>query len=160
MLDRDLAVIYQIETRVLNQKVKRNIERFPNSFCFQMNENEFNIWKSQTVMSNSDKLGLRRAPFVFTEQGIAMLSAIINTDIAVKMSIKIMDAFVSMRKYINTNNYNQRISNIETKIIEHDNKFNLILDKLSTKEEKNHSDISLPNIIHVSFLSVHNFIHS
>ena len=74
MLDRDLAKLYQVETRTLNQKVKRNIERFPEDFCFQMTELEFENWRSQIVMSRSDKLGLRRPPYVFTEQGIAMLS--------------------------------------------------------------------------------------
>ena len=81
MIDRDLAKLYHVETRVLIQKVKRNIERFPKDFCFQMTELEFENWKSQIVMSNSDKMGLRRAPYVFTEQGVAMLSAIINTKV-------------------------------------------------------------------------------
>lgn len=70
ILDRDLSKLYQVETRMLNQKVKRNIERFPIDFCFQMTEEEFLIWKSQNVMSENDKIGLRRPPYVFTEQGI------------------------------------------------------------------------------------------
>lgn len=111
MLDRDLAKLYQIETRILNQRVKRNIERFPVSFCFQMTEDEFFNWKSQIVMSNNDKLGLRRPPYVFTEQGVAMLSAIINTDIAVEVSIKIMNAFVEMKKYISDNLLEQQYIN-------------------------------------------------
>lgn len=82
MLDRDLAKLYQIETRTLNQKVKRNIDRFPDDFCFQISNDEFLIWKSQNVMSNSDKIGLRRPPYVFTEQRVAMLSAIINNTVA------------------------------------------------------------------------------
>lgn len=102
MIDRDLAKLYQIETRVLIQRVKRNIERFPTSFCFQMTEDEFFNWKSQIVMSNNDKIGLRRAPYVFTEQGVAMLSAIINTNVAIEVSIRIMNAFVEMKKYISS----------------------------------------------------------
>lgn len=102
MIDRDFARLYQIQTRVLNQRVKRNIERFPTSFCFQMNDEEFLNWKSQIVMSNNDKMSLRRAPNVFTEQGVAMLSAIINTDVAVDVSIRIMNAFVEMKKYISS----------------------------------------------------------
>ena len=86
MLDRDLAFLYNVETRVLIQKVKRNAERFPEEFCFQMSEIEFKHWKSQTVMSNNDKLGLRRPPYVFTEPGVAMLSAILKSNIAVKTS--------------------------------------------------------------------------
>lgn len=111
MLDRDLAKLYQIETRTLNQKVKRNIERFPSDFCFKMTENEFNNWKSQTVMSNNDKIGLRRTPYVFTEQGIAMLSAIINTNVAIEVSIRIMNTFVEMKKYISSTLVDQKYIN-------------------------------------------------
>lgn len=75
ILDRDLAKLYNTETRVINQSVKRNGERFPTSFCFQLNEMEFNNWKSQNVISDNDKIGLRRPPHAFTEQGVAMLSA-------------------------------------------------------------------------------------
>ena len=142
MLDRDLAKLYQIETRTLNQKVRRNIKRFPISFCFQMTKEEFIDWKSQTVMSDSDKIGLRRPPFVFTEQGVAMLSTIINTETAISISVKIIEAFVIMKRYIKiNNNQNNRISNIETKVIELDNSVKLLkesFDKLTTKEEVNH----------------------
>ena len=86
MLDRNLAFLYNVETRVLIQKVKRNAERFPEEFCFQMSEIEFKYWKSQIVMSDNDKLGLRRPPYVFTEPGVAMLSAILKSNIAVKTS--------------------------------------------------------------------------
>lgn len=102
MIDRDLARLYQVETRTLNQRVKRNIERFPNSFCFQMTEDEFLNWKSQIVMSNNDKIGLRRPPYVFIEQGVAMLSAIISTDVAIEVSIRIMNAFVEIKKYVSS----------------------------------------------------------
>ena len=73
MLDRDLAELYQVETKVLNQAVKRNIKRFPSDFMFQMSQNEFENWRSQFVTSNSDRMGLRRAPYAFSEQGIYML---------------------------------------------------------------------------------------
>ena len=111
MLDRDLAKLYQIETRTLNQRVKRNIERFPEIFCFQMTEEEFINWKSQIVMSTNDKLGLRRPPYVFTEQGVAMLSAIINTSVAIEVSIRIINAFVTMRKYISSTLIEQKYIN-------------------------------------------------
>ena len=107
MFDRDLANLYKIETRTLNQKVKRNMERFPTSFCFRLTEEEFNNWKSQIMMSDNDKIGLRHLPYVFTEQGVAMLSAIIKTDIAVEVSIRIINAFVEMKKYISTSLTNQ-----------------------------------------------------
>ena len=111
MLDRDLAILYQIETRTLIQRVKRNIERFPDSFCFQMTQDEFTEWKSQIVMSKNDKIGLRRAPYVFTEQGVAMLSAIIKTNVAIEVSVRIMTAFVEMKKYISTNLLEQKYIN-------------------------------------------------
>ena len=111
MIDRDLARLYQVETRTLNQRVKRNIERFPNSFCFQMTEDEFLNWKSQIVMSNNDKIGLRRPPYVFTEQGVAMLSAIISTDVAIEVSIRIMNAFVEIKKYVSSSLIDQRYIN-------------------------------------------------
>jgi hypothetical protein len=76
MLDRDLALLYGVQTKVLNQAVKRNKERFPESFCFQLNKIEFTNWKSQFVTSNSEKMGLRYFPYAFTEQGVAMLSTV------------------------------------------------------------------------------------
>ncbi len=78
MMDRDLAQLYNVETKVLNQAVKRNSERFPSDFRFQLNSEEFENWKSQFVTSNADKMGLRRPPYAFTEQGVAMLSAILK----------------------------------------------------------------------------------
>ena len=79
LLDRDLATLYGVETRAINQAVKRNMERFPERNCFQLTELEFSNWKSQIVMSNSEKMGLRKMPFAFTEQGVAMLSAVLRT---------------------------------------------------------------------------------
>lgn len=98
MVDRDLADLYKVETRVLNQAVKRNHERFPEAFRFQLNDTEFENWKSQIVMSNEDRKGLRRPPYVFTEQGVAMLSAVLRSDTAINVSIQIINAFVGMRK--------------------------------------------------------------
>ena len=111
MLDRDLAKLYKTETRVLIQKLKRNIERFPEEFCFQLNQKEFLNWRSQNVMSNNDKIGLRRPPYVFTEQGVAMLSSVLHTENAVKVSIQIINVFVAMRKYISSNLLNQNYIN-------------------------------------------------
>lgn len=84
MLDRDLALLYGVETRELIQAVKRNIERFPEDFMFQLNNQEFIKWKSQFVTSNADKMGLRRAPYAFTEEGVAMLSGLLRSPIAVQ----------------------------------------------------------------------------
>ena len=84
MIDRDLASLYNVETRTLNQAVKRNSVRFPDQYCFQLNNDEFSIWKSQIVMSNEDKMGLRRPPYAFTEQGVAMLSGVLKNDKAIE----------------------------------------------------------------------------
>ena len=103
MIDRDLAELYSVETKVLNQAVKRNIERFPDDFMFQLNDEEFNNWRSQFVTSNSDKMGLRRPPYAFTEQGVAMLSSVLKSQIAVEVNIQIMRAFVGMRHFLQNN---------------------------------------------------------
>ncbi len=116
MLDRDLAELYGVETRVLNQAVKRNIERFPDEFCFLMTNSEFTEWRSQIVMSNNLKVGLRWKPYVFTELGVAMLAGVLKSEIAVKISIRIIRAFVEMRKLIQSNSQIfQRLSLVETK---------------------------------------------
>ena len=102
MLDRDLAELYVVPTSALNQAVKRNMERFPDDFMFQLTDEETEKWKSQIVITKSITMGLRRNPYAFTEQGVSMLSAVLKSDIAVKVSIAIMRAFVAMRNYIAT----------------------------------------------------------
>jgi len=99
-VDRDLAALYGVETRILKQAVKRNKERFPEEFMFQLDNQEFEKWRSQFVMSNSDKMGLRYAPYVFTEQGVAMLSAVLKSPTAITVSIAIMNAFVEARRIL------------------------------------------------------------
>ena len=121
MLDRDLAELYLVETKALNQAVKRNIERFPENFMFQLNDTEFENWRSQFVTSNSDKMGLRRPPYAFTEQGVAMLSAVLKSETAIKASIQIMTVFVEMRHFLTANSQLfQRLDFIEKHQIESD----------------------------------------
>ena len=134
MLDRDLAKLYKTETRELIQKLKRNIERFPEEFCFQLNQKEFLNWRSQNVMSNNDKIGLRRPPYVFTEQGVAMLSAILNSEVAIEVSIAIMNAFVAMRKYIGVNLIEQKY--INNLVLEDHNKIQVLEESFQKLEEK------------------------
>ena len=134
MVDRDLARLYQVETKVLIQSVKRNIERFPSGFCFQMDEEEFKIWRSQFVTSKNDKKGLRRPPYVFTEQGVAMLSSVLHSKTAIQVSIKIMDAFVAMRKYISSNLIEQKYIN-ELVLEDHD-KIKVLENSFQKLEEK------------------------
>lgn len=98
MLDFDLAELYQVETRVLNQSVKRNLKRFPSDFMFQLTADEWEILKSQFVISSWG--GTRKLPYAFTEQGLAMLSGVLNSDIAIQVNINIMRAFVAVRQLI------------------------------------------------------------
>ncbi|MEG2150852.1 MAG: ORF6N domain-containing protein [Bacteroidaceae bacterium] len=100
MLDRDLAEMYGVETRTLNQAVKRNADRFPADFMFQLTDDETEIWKSQIVMTNSIKMGIRRNPFAFTELGVAMLSSVLNSKAAIQINMGIMRAFVAVRHLI------------------------------------------------------------
>lgn len=112
MIDRDLAQLYGVETKRLNEQVKRNIERFPDDFMFQLNKDEVEILKSQNATSSWG--GDRRLPYAFTEQGIAMLSSVLKSQTAVDVNIRIMRAFVSMRRFIATNaQLFQRLETIE-----------------------------------------------
>lgn len=95
--------MYGVETRVLNQAVKRNIERFPEDFMFQLTDEEVRNWKSQFVMSNSIKMGLRKNPYAFTELGVAMLSSVLNSKIAIQVNMGIMRAFVALRQLVAAN---------------------------------------------------------
>ena len=130
MLDRDLAELYGVETRRLNEQVKRNIERFPEDFMFQLTKEEFENWKSQFATSNSIVMGARKRPYAFTEQGVAMLSGVLKSSTAVEANIRIMRAFVSMRHFMVNNaaiflrletiEFNQLESNkVQAKILAH-----------------------------------------
>ncbi|MBE6158101.1 MAG: ORF6N domain-containing protein [Firmicutes bacterium] len=135
MLDRDLAKEYGVETKVFMQNVKRNIERFPENFMFQLTKEEFMNWRSQFVTSNNDLMGLRRPPYAFTEQGVAMLSGILKSKIAINTSIKIINAFVSMRHYLIENkDVYKSLNNINNKLIEHDDKLDYLFSKFDKKE--------------------------
>ena len=113
MLDSDLARLYECSngTKDINKAVKRNINRFPENFMFQLTDIEYNNLRFQIGTSNN-KGGRRYNPYVFTEQGVAMLSSVLHTEVAIEMSIKIINAFVSMRKYISSNLIEQKYINI------------------------------------------------
>ena len=100
MIDRDLAEMYGVETRTLNQAVKRNVDRFPEDFMFQLTDEETQNWKSQIVITNSVKMGMRRNPYAFTELGVAMLSSVLNSKTAIQINMGIMRAFVAVRQLI------------------------------------------------------------
>ena len=135
IIDRDLAEMYQVETRVLNQAVKRNIERFPDDFMFQLNETEWNILKSQFVISSSHG-GSRKLPYVFTEQGVAGLSGVLKSEISIKVNIAIMRAFVTLRKLLLENvTVFRRLDRIELKQLENEQKFEQVFKALESKNE-------------------------
>lgn len=138
MLDSNLAELYQTETKALNRAVKRNIDRFPDEFMFQMTDEEWMNLKYQLGTSNSEHGGRRTLPYVFTEQGVAMLSAVLRSEIAVKVSIQIMNAFISMRKFINTNaQIFHRLDILEHNQLEYKaetgDKFNQIFDAIESR---------------------------
>jgi len=133
MVDRDIAELYQVETKVLNQAVKRNIERFPEPFMFQLTNEE----KKELVTICDRFESMKHSsvnPFAFTEQGVAMLSAVLRSETAVEVSIQIMNAFVSMRRFLLTNaQVFQRLDTLEIKQIETDKKINRVLDAIEDK---------------------------
>lgn len=102
MLDRDLADMYGVETRRLNEQVKRNEKRFPSDFMFQLTFQELENWKSQNATSNKEKMGLRKLPFAFTEQGVAMLSSVLNSETAIEVNIQIIRIFTRIREVLLT----------------------------------------------------------
>ena len=162
MIDSDLALLYNVEVKRLNEQVKRNIERFPDKFRFQLTKEELKeyenslrsqnatlgkdnkILRLQNETSKEKRGGRRYLPYAFTEQGVAMLSAVLRSETAIKVSIQIIDAFVEMRKFISQNaNLFQRVNNIEqkqiasdVKQIETDTKIDAILDAIEEKEIK------------------------
>ena len=134
MIDRDLAELYQVDTKVLNQAVKRNIERFPDKFRFQLNEDE----KSKLV-TNCDRFRTLKhsssMPYAFTEEGVAMLSAVLKSETAVRISIRIIEAFVTMRNFLISNAaIFQRMERLELKQLQTDEKIDAIFDKLGNND--------------------------
>jgi hypothetical protein len=136
MLDRDLAELYDVETRILNQAIRRNMKRFPSDFMFQLTQEELENWKSQIVISNREKMGLRKSPFVFTEQGVAMLSSVLNSERAIIVNIQIIRVFSKMRELLETHKeFLKKLEQLERKDIEQDKKILLIFEYLKQLEQ-------------------------
>ena len=138
MLDSDLARLYQVETKYLNRQRNRNAERFPEDFCFQLSKEEYEILRCQNVTSKKENGsgGRRYLPYVFTEQGIAMLSSVLKSEVAAKASINIMRAFVEMRKFLISNNEMfARLDRVELKQLETDKKLEEVFDYIATTKE-------------------------
>ncbi|HNW83006.1 MAG TPA: ORF6N domain-containing protein [bacterium] len=137
MIDSDLADFFGIETKRLNEQMKRNEARFPEGFCFQLDEKEIANLKSQNATSSWG--GRRTKPFVFTEHGVVMLTTVLKSDPAIKVSIKIVTAFIAMRKFISENaQIFQRLDSVETKQLEYkietDRKLEMVFDALESRQ--------------------------
>ena len=127
MLDRDLSELYGVSTKVFKQAVRRNIDRFPDDFMFEMTQEELRNWRSQFVTSNSDKMGLRYPPFCFTEQGVAMLSSVLNSETAIRVNIQIIRLFTKMRELLSTHkDILLQLEKMEKKLTGHDEDIALI----------------------------------
>ncbi len=121
LLDRDLAILYGVETGALIQAVKRNIDRFPEDFMLRLTANEWTDLRSQTVISNAGRGGRRYAPYAFTEQGVAMLSSVLNSKHAIAVNIEIMRTFIRMRELLSSNKELARqLERLEKKVASHD----------------------------------------
>ena len=139
MLDRDLAKLYGLETKVLKQQVKRNIDRFPEDFMFELTKDEFANWRSQFVTSNSERMGLRYLPMVFTEHGVLMLSSVLNSKKAISVNIQIMRIFTRVRQMLtDTLSMKLEIEEIKKKLQNQDKNIEIVfsyLDELIIKQE-------------------------
>jgi hypothetical protein len=142
MLDKDLAELYDIETKRLKEQVRRNIDRFPEDFMFEMTKQELEDWRSQFATSNKEIMGLRVAPFVFTEHGVLMLSSILNSQRAIKVNIQIMRIFTKMKEMIlNHKDILLKLEKMEKKMANHDEDiavlFGYLKQLLKSEDQKN-----------------------
>ena len=163
MFDNDVAILYHCETKYVNRVVKRNIDRFPEEFCFQLTEKEIKNLRCQFVTSSLKKEnygGRRYLPYVFTEQGIAMLSGLLRTDIAIKVSINIMKAFIEMRRIIfSNNNFNERLTKVEYNQIEFNRKFDKVFNELQkSKKDEFKEKIFFDGQIYDAYRLINNII--
>jgi hypothetical protein len=142
MLDRDLSDLYGVETKRLKEAVKRNIERFPEDFMFELTKREFENWRSQIASSKSDRMGLRYAPFCFTEQGVTMLSCVLSSKRAIEVNIRIIRIFTKMREMLATHkDILHKLEELERNGIEHDKKIELIFEYLNQFEEAKQQEL-------------------
>ena len=139
MLDSDVAMLFEYETKDLNRNVKNNIERFPEYYCFQLTEEEYKVLRCKNFTLNKKGRGQHRKylPYVFTEYGITMLAGLLKSEVAINMSIRIVNTFIEIRKLIvSKGNIYDRITNVEYKLLEQDEKFDIVFDQLRSKKEQ------------------------
>jgi len=160
MLDRDLAELYRVETRALKQAVRRNIERFPNDFMFELTDSEIDLMVSQNVIPSKKHLGGAN-PYAFTEQGVSMLSSVLNSKIAVDVNIAIFRAFSKMRKFLLINaNLFQKFNYIEQKLLQHDKNFEKLFQAIESKNIKPKQGIFFDGQIFDAYLFIFKLIKS
>jgi len=160
MLDRDLAKLYQVETRALKQAVKRNIDRFPEDFMFELTEDEINFMVSQNVIPSKKHLGGAK-PYAFTEQGVSMLSSVLKSKIAINVNIAIFRAFAKMRKFLLANAMIfQKLNYIEQKLLQHDENFEKVFNAIENKDVKPKQGIFYDGQIFDAYVFVTNLIRS
>ena len=136
MLDSDVAKLFQYETKDINRNVKNNIERFPEYYCFQLTESEYEALRCKIFTLNGRGQHRKYLPYVFTEYGITMLAGILKSKAAISVSLKIVDAFIEMRKFIANNGHIfQEINTLKCKLLEHDKKFDKVFDELQKNKE-------------------------
>lgn len=148
MLDRDLAEMYGVATKVLKQAVRRNMGRFPEDFMFELTPEELSHWRSQIVTSNGDKMGLRYPPFCFTEQGVAMLSSVLGSEVAIQVNIQIIRVFARMKQMLlDYKDLMLKMEQIEQKVSKHDKDIQAIFNavkKLIEQPAKPREPIGFP----------------
>jgi len=160
ILDRDLATLYQVETKVFNQAVKRNIQRFPQKFRFQLTKEELQNLRSQNV-TFKENLTTKYLPYAFTEFGVSMLSAVLKSNIAIEISIKIIESFVNMRKVISSNTLMyQRFERIEQRLSIHDENFEKIFKAIADKSVKPEQGIFYNGQIFDAYIFINDLVKS
>jgi hypothetical protein len=146
MIDRDLAALYGVETRTLNQAVRRNINRFPEDFMFQLTSDEMRDWMSQIVISNREKMGVRKRPLAFTEQGVAMLSSVLQSETAILVNIQIIRAFTKLRQLLTAHeSILNRIAELEKNGNLQNKNIKLIFQYLQKLEKERNIEIKYKN---------------
>ena len=160
MLDEDLAKLYKVETKVFNQAVKRNIERFPDNFRFLLTQNEYESLRSQFVTLETARGKHRKyLPYAFTEQGVSMLSAVLKSDTAIQTSIQIINSFVKMRRFLFDNaSVFQRFTQIEQKLLTHDENFDKLFEALENKSLKPKQGIFYDGEIFDAYIFINDLI--
>lgn len=152
MLDRDLAVLYEVETKRLKEQVRRNIDRFPEDFMFELSKEELAEWRYQFGTSSSETMGLRVPPFAFTEHGVIMLASVLSSDRAIEVNVQIVRIFIRMREMLMSNKeILHKLERIEHRMEEHEAQIVSILDYMSQMEEDKQQELDQKNRKRIGF---------